>query len=124
MGNIIKIAYLISTLKRCGPVNVLYDIIRHIDRNKFNIEIINLSPESQDSRLEEFYDLEINIVQLNLSRIKGIFFAKKRVVSEVNKFKADIVHSHGYRADILNSTILGSAISICTLQIVVLMAGL
>lgn len=100
-----KILYLISTLKNCGPVNVLYDIVRHIDKKKFDIEIVTLSPEHRDSKLEIFYDLGIDVVQLNLSRIKGLFFAEKRVKSQIDKFKPDIIHSHGFRGDILNSKI-------------------
>ena len=42
-NNMQKIIYTISTLKRSGPVLVLYNIIKNLDKNAFEPVIITLT---------------------------------------------------------------------------------
>ncbi len=99
----IKILYLVSTLKKCGPINVLYGIIAGLDRNKFDIYIVSLSAEGRDSALDMFKALGLKIYQLNNSRGLGLFKNKRKVQKLVYNLKIDLCHSHGIRADHINS---------------------
>lgn len=99
MGKI-HIVYLISTLRACGPTNVLYNIIQYVDKEKFDISVITLSKEENNSRKNDFYQAGVKIYPLNLSRIKMHFCGGKLLRAILEKVKPDILHAHGFRADL------------------------
>lgn len=90
----IHICYLVSSLCNEGPVNVMYNIIRYINFNKFEVSIITFIPEKKNSRLEEFSKFPINIHQLG-KNLKlnpwNLFIALKKKVAEINP---DELHAH------------------------------
>ncbi len=45
-----KICYVISTLQKTGPVIVLYNLVKNLDRTRFEPYIITLSKEPEKSR--------------------------------------------------------------------------
>ena len=98
----LKIVYICSTLQRTGPVNILYNILS-VNRVKEEITpyIITLSLEGEDSRLEDFEVLGIQVISLNLSHSSMTLLGSKVLLKELNKLKPDICHSFGFRADIL-----------------------
>ncbi|MFT5295400.1 MAG: glycosyltransferase involved in cell wall biosynthesis [Colwellia sp.] len=113
----IKIAYLVSSLMRGGPTNQLSYIIHKLDRSKYQPIIITLSPEREgNSQLNEFSEFNVEIYQLNLSRIKGIFTAKKKILDILNKKKVDLVHSQGIRADMISANYLSKYKRVATLR--------
>lgn len=90
----IHICYLVSSLCNEGPVNVMYNIIRYIDFDKFKVSIITFIPEKQNSRLEDFKQFPINIYQLGQDTKLSpwnLFFALKNKVKEINP---DELHAH------------------------------
>ena len=95
-----RILFLVSTLKRSGPINVLIGIIKHLDRNKFIPIVLTLSPESHDSLWDYFKDdLKVEVSSLNLSRLQGLFKSKKLLKRFLDNNSIDLIHSHGIRAD-------------------------
>lgn len=90
----IKVCYIISTLQNCGPVNILYGILSNMDYDRFDVSIITFNPEKTDSRIDDFRDLPINIVNLtkeeHINNFK-IYIGLKR---EVDTIKPDILHGH------------------------------
>lgn len=99
----IKILYIVSTLKRSGPINILYGIIKDLDKNLFEVNIITLSPEGNESRENDFLELGAIITKINKSRIGMIFSGKKHLFKYIDKINPDIIHSHGFRADYYNT---------------------
>jgi glycosyltransferase involved in cell wall biosynthesis len=93
----------VSSLRRTGPTQQLFNIIRFLKDNE--ITIITLSQEPSDSLLHDFDRLNVEIVPLNLSRISGFFIAKKMITHHINFSKPDIVHTQGVRADNILSKI-------------------
>lgn len=99
-----NIGYLISTLKKSGPVIQLFNILSSLNRNFFTPIVITLSPEeASNSMLKDFQSLGIEIICLNLSRLKGIFFLYKKVDSILKEKNIVLLHSHGLRADAVNA---------------------
>lgn len=99
----IKILYLVSTLKKCGPVNVLYGIIEGLDKQQFKIYVVCLSKEEKGSMMALFEALGTKVIRLNNSRLKGVFKNKEMIQSIVASKSINIVHSHGLRADMINA---------------------
>lgn len=90
----IHICYLVSSLCNEGPVNVMYNIIRYMDFDRFKVSIITFIPEKQNSRLEEFWQFPINIYQLGKDAKLSpwnLFVALKKKVKEINP---DELHAH------------------------------
>lgn len=112
----IRVAYIVSTLKRSGPTNQLSYIIKYLDKSKFQPIIITLSPEPEDSLLNYFDELGIECISLNLSRIKGIFKGKSELLKILKEKKIDLIHTQGIRADILSSKHLKGYKRISTLR--------
>ncbi len=111
-----KILYIVSTLKRSGPIIVLANIVKYLDRDKFEPIVLTLSSEPIDS-MKEYFENELNtkVATLALSRIQGLFFAKSRLEEFIKENNINIVHSHGFRADGLVSK-LSDVVSVSTLH--------
>ena len=71
--NRIKITYLVSSLVNEGPVNVLYNIIKHIDFKKFDVSVITLIPEKKNTRIDDFSNFPIFIKQIAPIKNKNPF---------------------------------------------------
>lgn len=99
-----KILYIVSTLKKGGPVNIIKNIIRYLDRDFFDVIILTLSKEPKNSDKDFFENnLKVKVYSLNTSRVKGIFCLKKMINDFIKKNNIDLVHSHGLRPDIFSS---------------------
>ncbi len=94
------IVYSISTLRKSGPVIVLYNIVKNLDLTKYKPIIITLSPEINNSMIKDFQNLNLEIIQLNLDRVKGFLFGGFKLKEIIQKINPDIIHCNGFR-DIL-----------------------
>lgn len=99
------IAYLISTLHRTGPTNVLAGIVKHLDKTRFHPIIITLSPEpdERNSWRTELKANGVEIYSLNLTRWQGVFVAKHLLKQLLARIKPDIIHAHCFRSALLAS---------------------
>jgi glycosyltransferase involved in cell wall biosynthesis len=95
-----KVLYIVSTLRLCGPINQLFALIKYLDRQSFEPIILTLSPEPTHSALTSFEKLGVQINSLKLSRLKGFLVGKYALKKFVADCHCDIVHTHGIRADI------------------------
>lgn len=112
----IKTTYIVSTLKRSGPTNQLFNIINNLDRAIFEPHLITLSPEPEDSRWADFENIGVKLYSLNLSRVKGLFFAKPNLSKLINKIQPQIIHSQGIRADSLLAELKTNASKVTTIH--------
>ena len=113
-----KIVYIISTLHRTGPTNILAGIVKNLDKNKFKPIIITLSPEQdyQNSWWQELEKLGIEVYSLNLSRIQSLFIGCKKLKQFVNEIKPDLIHCHCFRSIILSAAALKKYLKIATVH--------
>lgn len=112
-----KVLYVVSTLSRCGPTNQLLNLVRDSSINSTHISIVTLSPEPEDSLFESFRGLGVSIKQLELSRIKGLFFARSMLKTILGEIQPDIIHTQGMRADVYIASITRkSAKHVCTIR--------
>ena len=90
----IHICYLISSLCNEGPVNVMYNIIRYIDFQKFKVSIITFIPEKDTSRFKDFEQLPINIYQLEKSTKLSPWKLFSLLKEKLNEINPDELHAH------------------------------
>ena len=95
-----NICYIITSTNKCGPVNVLYNLLSNLNANEVRPYIITLrADENGKSRRKEFESLGIEVVQYN----------PQKQLSEIFSFIKDkqvkIVHSHGIIPDLVNRKI-------------------
>ena len=98
-----KIIYIVSSLKKSGPTEVLLNLISHLDRSVFLPIIITLSPETSSSSFDDFKKLGVEIINLNLNRGFGMLLLKSRLNKLIDFHKPDLLHSQGLRPDLIVS---------------------
>lgn len=99
----LKVVYICSSLKRTGPINVLFNLVTNFVSGKVYPVIVTLSPEEEDSRYSEFANLGIEIVCLNFSHGNLSIFRYKKLYETLKALQPDVCHPFGFRADMLCS---------------------
>jgi glycosyltransferase involved in cell wall biosynthesis len=104
----ISILYIASTLARIGPNKGLYNIIKHIDKERYKPTILTLSPESAESMLPCFEQLGVPVYSLNLDRILGGILGRFSVRRFVYAHNPDLIQPHGFRAEMFSWSLLSN----------------
>lgn len=111
-----NIAFVVSTLRKTGPTNQLYYLIKFLDRNVYRPIVITLSHERDCSKWGDFQALGVELHSLGLSRIVGLVLSANRVANLVRSLRVDVVHTQGIRADIIASRLPKDLKTIVTLR--------
>lgn len=111
-----KVLYIVSTLKKAGPTNQLFNIIQHLDRNNFDPMVLTLSQEPKETNIQKFRDAGIKVESLNMSRLKGLFDSPRLVKKFIETHKPDIIHTQGIRSDLLSANHLSKYKRVATLR--------
>lgn len=112
----IKLLIINSTLEKSGLTNVILNICKNIDYQKFDVNILTLSMEPASSLWSSFKKLPINIESLNLNRIDWIFKGKTALINKVNEIKPDIIQTISFRGTVSAIKYLNSYKIVSTLQ--------
>ena len=111
----IKLLYLISTLRRCGPTNVMWNIIKELDKGQFDIHIATLAPEGLDSIIDEVENSGIIVYKLNCGNFWPIT-AIYQLWMLLKEIKPHIIHSHGVRPDIITGVCGKNTVTMSTIH--------
>lgn len=90
----IRLCYLVSSLCNEGPVNVMYNIIRYIDFERFEVSIVTFISEKENSRMDEFRQLPINIYQLEHDVRLSLWELFKTLKKKLAELNPDQLHAH------------------------------
>jgi glycosyltransferase involved in cell wall biosynthesis len=96
-----KVLSVISTLANTGPVNVLKGVISRYDRERYEPVVATISPEPADSQWEEFQRLGIELRSMALTRADSLWRGKDGLRALVKSHGPDLIHCHGFRADVM-----------------------
>lgn len=107
-----KIIYIINSFKKGGPVNMLYTLVKYLDKSEFEVTVIALK-EYKEKNKTDFSNLPCDIITLKENNIIKKIKEMKNIVNEI---KPDIIHSHGGVADFINSQMRGSHKSYSTIH--------
>lgn len=112
----INILYVVSTLRNSGPTNQLLGIIKNLNHEEFTATILTLSPEPENSKINDFRKNNIIVESLNLSRKNYLLNGKKKLHDYLEIKKPDIIHTSGIRADVDVSKIKFNAYHVMTIR--------
>lgn len=104
-----NVVYLISNLRKSGPVNVLYDICKNLNRDKFTPIIVTLKKEDNTrSIIDKFENLGISIIKFNYENWQIELFSSKIAKEILKSIPTDhpcVIHAHCYHASLITSYI-------------------
>jgi len=97
----IKIAYVVSNLKRVGPSNQTLNIIKN-SKYKDNSIVVTLFEEyEKDTMIDEYRKNDIKIICLKLNRISFILSGPQKLKKVLYENRINIIHSYGVKPDCL-----------------------
>ena len=99
-----KAIYLISRARITGPTNQALNILKGMKMNgEVDMTLVTLLPEKEgDSRLNDFVENGINVVQL-MPQESNVWKCIIMLNDYIKKNKIGVVHSTGYQADFINA---------------------
>ena len=98
-GSPIRLMYVTSTFRNCGPTIQLLNILRHMNYDEFDISIVTLSPEADDSLIDEVETLPVKLHPLDMGRINSLLRRRRPLEHAIESIGPDVIHSHGWRPD-------------------------
>ncbi len=108
----ITIIYIVPSLIYSGPINVLYNIVRHLDRTRFRLVIVALGEHELAHRnnSSQFTDLGIEIISLRKTKWQLQFHYKSIAKEILSRYLGDevIFHAHGYYPTLIVSEMKGA----------------
>ncbi len=103
----IRVLFFVSTLENVGPTNVIYNIIKYLDRTIIEPMVLTMSPEPAKTRKRDFELLGVPIVSVNQNRVSWFLSGGKKLKDQIDKINPDIIHSHSLRPDVFASKVVG-----------------
>jgi len=111
-----KIAFVINTIKKSGPGNVVLNLMKNIDSKKNQITLLTLFNGNDSQVVKELRKDGIDVIECNeKSKIKFLINGHKRFEA-IFSTEYNIVHTHGFIPDIVSSRSKISAKKITTIH--------
>lgn len=105
-----KIVLVIPHLRSGGPVDVEFNLCHQLLKKGAEVSVVTLRKETEKSSLEDFKNLGINVIQLELTYAwceLNTRAVRLEIQKIVDKESADIVHCHGYHPVLACSCLKG-----------------
>ena len=93
----IILTYVVSSLGRTGPTQQLYNLIKYLNHEEFQVELITLSRNPLSNLEEDFSDLNVSFHPLNMDRPSSLLLGRRRLHAVLNFLKPDVIHSQDSR---------------------------
>ncbi|PFG04476.1 glycosyltransferase [Bacillus sp. es.034] len=91
-----KIVYLLTRCKNAGPIKQTANIIKYLDRERFEPVLITMFPEVKNDSLFEIYKAQnVEYHCMNSNKKEVLLNGGKKIKELLNKIKPDVVHSVG-----------------------------
>lgn len=112
-----KILYVLNYIVNGGPSNVVRELVANLDKNKYEVTLLNLFQESDPAVIEEFRNLGAKVLECKTLTRMGCLLGNDREFKKlVKKEQYDVIHTHGFIPDILSSRLKTKAIQVSTIH--------
>lgn len=97
--NKIKILFLITRCPKSGPIEVLKNIIKYLDRNSFTLFLISMFPEDKENSILETFNKNFYYEYIPMSKADILLGRDNKLNCAIKKINPDVIHSTGVFAD-------------------------
>lgn len=104
----IKVLIINSTLERSGLSNVVYYLAKFINKDQFELHILTLSPEPQNSMWTDFAALGVTLHTLKCSRLQSVLNIGSKLKNKVKEISPNLIHTHSFRGTFLAGKFLAN----------------
>lgn len=87
-----KILYFSSTLNPSGPINVLYEIIKHLDKKLYKPHLVTFESSKTSPMIHKFKEIGVEIHYVNLNKFNCYFKGFYEIQKVLNKVNPDLLH--------------------------------
>lgn len=99
MDNKLKVVFLMTSCKKSGPVQQMLNIIKNLDRNKFEPVLVTMYPEDKKLSQKELYDAYVKHFYAPTSKIDVMLGRTKTLKNVLKEIQPDVIHSLGVFPD-------------------------
>lgn len=112
----IKVTYVVSSLPPSGPTTQLLHLLHHLDRDRFTLSLIVLSPERSNRSVRSEIPSDVTVHSLNLGRLSALGLGPRKLYRILKELDPQIVHTSGARPDSWVSSLTGQWCHLATLR--------
>lgn len=108
----IKIGYIINSVKNCGPVNVLINMLYEINYDNYEVSVVTILNDNDISYINKIKNInsKIKIIEMKYEKSITTLLKANEITKKINKYKFDIIHVHGHITAILCQKVLAKKI--------------
>ena len=101
----IDILYTINFLNNGGPTRVLQNIVKKLDKSKYNIIILTLINQNNQEIVESLRKDGIKIIEMNYEKkMITVLKESRKIIDIINEINPQIIHTHGIVSTIIVSS--------------------
>lgn len=91
----IKVLYVITRCTKSGPIQVLENIVKHMDRDRFELYLISINPENEKRTIRDTFSQYFIYRYVPLSKPDAMFGSAKGLRVAIDEICPDVIHSTG-----------------------------
>lgn len=95
MDNKLKVVFLMTSCKKSGPVQQMLNIIKNLDRNKFEPVLVTMYPKDKNLSQKKLYDAYVKHSCAPTSKIDVMLGRPKTLKNVLKEIQPDVIHSLG-----------------------------
>lgn len=99
----INIGYMISYVSQDGPPNILYNIVKYLPKEKYNIYLFIIDKNKKYIGNDRFVQLGIEIIYLDLNMMETFYYDINKLNKIIKEKNIQILHGHCLRSCFLLS---------------------
>ena len=103
MNRRIKVLYLIPRCTKSGPIQVLENIVKHMDERKYDLYLISIEPENPQRTILESFSKRFKYQYIEVNKTKALLGLTNDLKRAIEKINPDVIHSTGIIPDMIIS---------------------
>lgn len=104
--NRINVGFVITYLNKGGPSKVLINLIKNMDRKKYNIFLFTLLNKNNKEKIDELKNQNVKVIELNNSNyFEVIWNCKTQFKKLIKEYSIEVLNSHGILSDIISANL-------------------
>ena len=95
----IKVLFVMNTCKNAGPTKVIYNIVKNLDRSRFEPVLLTLRDETNRSYLDEMLPYVTKHIKCKVSKTDILIGKLGKLKEAIDKIAPDVIHTTGVFPD-------------------------